>query len=274
MSTQYIKKLSILAAAVALAITPARLLLAEDHDDDEEPFDEAHIFFELNDTDGDLGIHALIDGEPWKKLAIEDPNERSMLRVNVRGRLKRQGLTEFFFESAEPTFDELDPDDFFKRFPEGEYEIEGVTLEGDELESEVELSHVMPAPPVAEINGEAMGLQCDDEEPGFDAPEVSAPVKISWEEVDMSHPDPNGGGAGVQSPVGVDIHNYELVVEYETDDFTSKFTTIVGPDVTEMTLPAEFVALAEPGDAFKFEVLVREENYNQTAVESCFELEE
>ena len=33
-------------------------------DGDEIPFDEASLFFELNNTDGDLGIHALIDGEP------------------------------------------------------------------------------------------------------------------------------------------------------------------------------------------------------------------
>jgi hypothetical protein len=36
-----------------------------DDDDDEIPFDVAELFFELNDTDGDLGIHALIDGEAW-----------------------------------------------------------------------------------------------------------------------------------------------------------------------------------------------------------------
>ena len=108
-------------------------------DDDEIPFAEAHLFFELNDTDGDLGIHALIDGDAWKKLEIEDPREREILDVTVKGRLRRQGLTEIFFESAEPTFDELPPRRFFRRFPAGSYEIEGETLEGDELESEVEL---------------------------------------------------------------------------------------------------------------------------------------
>ena len=102
-------------------------------DDEEIPFDEAELFFELNDTDGDLGIHALIDGDAWKKLEIEDPRERKMLTVHVQGRLRRQGLTEIFFESAEPTFDELSPEDFFKRFPKGTYEIEGTTLEGEEL---------------------------------------------------------------------------------------------------------------------------------------------
>ena len=63
-----------------------------DNDDDEEiPFDEAELFFELNNTDGDLGIHALIDGDAWKKLEIEDPNERKMLKVRVKGRLRKQG---------------------------------------------------------------------------------------------------------------------------------------------------------------------------------------
>ena len=52
----------------------------DDDDDDEIPFDEAELFFELNNTDGDLGIHALIDGDAWKRLTIEDTKERKMLK--------------------------------------------------------------------------------------------------------------------------------------------------------------------------------------------------
>lgn len=272
MAGQKFRNLSILVlpfAAAALASSPASA------DDDEIPFDEAHLFFELNNTDGDLGIHALIDGEPWKRLQIEDPRERRMLGVNVRGRLKRQGLTEFFFESAEPTFDELSPKRFFRRFPEGTYEIEGITLEHEELESETELTHVMPSPPQAYINGEPMGLQCDDELPGYDAPEVTVPVEITWDEVTMSHPDPLGGGAAVQPPVAVEIINYELVVEYEDEDeFTTVLSVKLPSGETGMTLPEELIDIAEPGDAFKFEVLAREESYNQTASESCFVIAE
>ena len=124
-------------AALALVLTSTVPMVWADDDDDEIPFDEAHLFFELNNTDGDLGIHALIDGDAWKKLEIEDPRERKMLDVRVSGRLGRQGLTEIFFESAEPTFDELSPKKFFRRFKEGIYEVEGKTLEGKELESEV-----------------------------------------------------------------------------------------------------------------------------------------
>jgi hypothetical protein len=40
--------------------------------------------------------------------------------------------------------------------------------------------------------------------------------------------------------------------------------------VTEFEVPEDFTGL---GDAFKFEIVVREETGNQTAVESCFEIE-
>ena len=48
------------------------------------------------------------------------------MNVWVRNSLRQQGMTEFFFESAEPSFDELSPARFFNRFRQGIYEIEGV----------------------------------------------------------------------------------------------------------------------------------------------------
>ncbi len=243
-------------------------------DDEEIPFSEAHIFFELNNTDGDLGIHALLDGDPWKKLEIEDPKGRKMLDIKVKGRLKKQGLTEIFFESAEPTFDELSPQEFFSRFRQGTYEIEAKTLEGKELESEVELSHIMPAPPEPTINGLPHSQQCDEENPGFDVTITSAPVTISWPAVQTSHPDPNGGGAAVQPTVPVQIHNYEVVVEVELDvngeEFPSVMHVVLPPGETSLTIPGEFL---DQGEEFKYEVLAREANFNQTAVESCFVVE-
>ncbi len=65
-------------------------------------FSEAELFFELNDTDGDLGIHSSIDGGAYSRLTITDPKEQAILKVSPRGRLARQGLTQLFFESAEP----------------------------------------------------------------------------------------------------------------------------------------------------------------------------
>ena len=264
-------------AALALLIA-SPLSWADDDDEDEEiPYDEAELFFELNNTDGDLGIHALIDGDGWKKLSIEDPMERKMLNVRVKGRLRRQGLTEFFFESAEPIFADLPPAVFFDRFPEGEYEIEGRTLEGDELGSVVELTHKMPAPPAPTVNGQPLATQCDEDEPGYNATMLMNPaeVTISWPVVTMSHPDADGGGAGVQPPVPVTIENYEVVVEVEAEDngdtYESVFSVKLPHWVNSLTIPEEFL---DQGDEFKYEVLAREESFNQTAVESCFVLVE
>ena len=235
----------------------------DDDDDDEEiPFDVAELFFELNNTDGDLGIHALVDGDAWKYLEIEDTRDRKMLNIIVRGRLRRQGLTELFFESAEPTFDELSPKKFFRRFPEGEYDIEGETIEGEERESEVWLSHVLPAPPVPTVNGMPAPKDCDAD----DLPVVIAgePVIIAWPLVSESHPT-----IGKSGPI--DVVNYEVVVEI--DETPWKTSTILPPDATSFEVPQEILALGlEEGGEIKFEVLVREASYNQTAVESCFEI--
>lgn len=241
----------------------------EDDDDDEIPFDVAELFFELNNTDGDLGIHALVDGEAWKYLEIEDTRDRKMLNIIVRGRLRRQGLTELFFESAEPSFDELSPRRFFRRFPEGEYDIEGITLEGEERESEVWLSHVLPAPPVVFINDDPAAEDCDAELPEVDP---NSQVTIRWLPVEMSHDEI--GKSGVRLEGDHEVVNYEVVVEI--DDTPWKTSTILPPDATSFVVPQEILDLVESDDEVdevKFEVLVREASYNQTAIESCFAIE-
>lgn len=234
---------------------------SHDEDDDEEiPFDEAFIFFELNNTDGDLGIHAKIDGDAWKKLEIEGPNERRLLKIKVSSTLRKQGLTELFFESAEPTFDELDPVDFFARFPEGLYEIEGVSNEGEELESESEITHLMPAPAQAMVNGEPFDTDCDDDNFIVAGDEVV----LSWAPVTMSHPELG------RTNEPVEIVNYQVVVEI--DETPWNVSAILPPDVTQFEVPEEILDLDE--NEIKFEILARETSYNQTAVESCFLIEE
>ena len=258
---KHIRMLAILLIPVVALILGAAApeLWAGHHDDDDDeeiPFDVAELFFELNNTDGDLGIHALVDGDAWKYLEIEDTRDRKMLNIIVRGRLRRQGLTELFFESAEPTFDELSPRRFFRRFPEGEYDIEGITIEGEERESEVWLSHVLPAPPEPSVNGMPAAEDC---------PVVEAPVTITWPEVTMSHDEIGKSG------VFIEVENYEVVVEI--DDTPWKTSTILPSTATSFEVPQEILDLVESGDEVKFEVLVREASYNQTAIESCFVIE-
>ena len=252
-----IRHKTMIAGALALTFVPVAATA-------DETFSVANIFFELNNTDGDLGIHALIDGEPWKKLEIEDTRDREILNIRLRGRLRRQGLTELFFESAEPPFESDDPDEvtlppeeLFKRFPEGKYEISGVTLDGDELESTSMVTHLIPAPADNfKVNGEAVPEDCDEDH----GPSVSNPITVSWDDVTMSHPEIGRTGETIT------VKNYELVVEQVAPPV--KFTAILPPEVTSVQLPP---GLLVPGD-IKVEVLVREDSDNQTATESCFEV--
>ena len=294
---------------LAAAMSTSTLLVA---DDDELEFDEAYIFFELNDTDGDLGIHGKVDGDAWKWVAIEGPDERRVMYVLTRGGVRRQGLTELFFESAEPTFDELDPEDFFARFPEGEYEWEGRTLDYEEIEGETYLSHVIPAAPVvAKVGGVRKNPGFDDEgdkECWEDVRITRRGVLIDWDPVTESHFDKWSNGAeplpGEEKiPLGdsgdlEDLAYYEFVAEI--DDTEYKSTALIPPNITQWIVPRDFIRLARsitvededsgmevPVEEIKFEIIVRVETGdqvddegeeiestlgNQSAVEDCFEI--
>jgi hypothetical protein len=219
-------------------------------------FSQAELFVELNDTDEDLGIHGAVDGGAYSRLEIEDPNERVILVLRAVGRLARQGLTQLFFESAEPTFDELEPEEFFRRFPEGTYEIDAVSLTGEEIEGSVVLSHVLAAP-VGNItvNGIPAAENCD----AVPLPAVTAPVIIDWDPVTTSHPT-----IGKTGPV--QISRYQFFVEREG----VKISVALPPTVTQFEVPADILAL---GDEFKFEIIARTASGNNTAIETCFTLQ-
>ncbi len=285
------KQLPIVAVTSALMAAPT-LGLASDHNEVE--LEEAFLYFELNDTDGDLGLHGKADGDAWKRMKIEAPNERTLLNITVRSKLRRQGLTELFFESAEPTFDELNPTTFFNRFPEGVYEWEGLTLDNEEIEGEVPLSHIIPAAPVvASVGGETVNPGFEEE---FDVeegefvvvkqcweaePDDNGDVVIMWNAVTLSHftmwdvdPQPLLPGEGLRYddddeperkiPLGDpgsfiedDFVYIEFVAEIDETEFKS--TAVVAPGTTSWTVPAEIITLAvEEGEGeVKFEIIVR-----------------
>lgn len=227
-------------------------------------FSELRLYFELNDTDGDLGIHGLIDGRAWKSLEIENPKEREILNIWVRDNLRQQGLTEIFFESAEPSFDELPPRKFFRRFPEGTYEVEGMTLNGREMEGEVELSHVMAAPPAnITINGTPSAENCD-----ATLPVVGEPITLDWDAVTGSHAEIGTPGEAVT------VESYEVIGEIDQGDLTPDtlvFSVLLPAGVTSFEFPEDFTGLAD--GEMKFEIITKLDNGNQTAVESCIEIE-
>jgi len=251
---------------------------------DPEDFEVAELYFELNDTDEDLGIHGKIDGGPWKNIWVRDPFYRLMMNVKARGRLRQQAVTELFFESAEPTFDDLEPDVFFDRFPEGEYSIYGWSEENKLLKGEALIRHVMPAPPgnIMISGGEEpinhKTVDCEGEELPVAVPEDNGDVIISWDPVTESHPEIGTDGTIVAALYQVVVEmEIEVEVDGEIEEFESVFSVDLPPTVTETTIPASFINLGldEEGEGeFKFEILVKEaEGGNQTAAESCFVIE-
>lgn len=227
-------------------------------------FSEAEIFLELNDTDGDLGIHASIDGGPYAWLKVEDPGGRTILSIAASGPLAQQGLTQLFLESAEPPFDELAPSVFFARFPEGSYGIEAGGPGGKNgnpaFKGKAKLSHVLAAPvDGVMVNGQDAAEDCD----AAELPTVSAPITIVWNPVTESHPQ-----IGKQGPV--EIARYQFFVEQGD----LKFGVDLPPTQTEFQVPAEIIAQGDTGAPFKYEIIARTSAGNNTAIETCFRVED
>lgn len=265
-----LRKVPLVAAVSGVIVFAVGAPASWAQDGDEDEFDVGRLFFQLNDTDEDLGIHLLVDGEPWKTLEIDDPLDRRIFYVRTQGRLRRQGLTEFKFESAEPNFEEFSAEQFFRRFPEGVYDVEGRGLDGTEYESEIEITHLLPAPPEnLKVNGSDAPDDCDE----GPVPMVSGPFVISWDPVITSHPE-----IGTPGELPISVVRYEVAVERDEPTEVVIDATIEAPELpmtpaTNFEVPA---SLFSAGDLVKFQVLVQggdeSGTENETSSESCFEV--
>lgn len=205
-------------------------------------FDDASIIIEVNATDGDAGIQIFMDGEGWRAMTVTDPTGRRQLELNAEAGIGAQGLTEFFFESAEPSFDEQPLSELLARFPEGEYTYTGETIDGEEISGSAVLSHTIPAAPVTSPGNDEVVSAAD-------------PVVIAWEEV--------------TEPADVEIVGYQVIVERE-EPVLRVFSVDMPADARRVTVPAEFI---EADANYKYEVLAIDASGNQTITEVEFETE-
>ena len=205
---------------------------------EEIPFSIAKIYWEYNASANDLGVHVSLDAEDWKRLTISKPDGSSIFAVEGRGPYRELGMTELFFEGAEPSLDEFPLAGLLARFPEGEYEIAGRTVDGQSLESDVMFSHAIPA-----------------------GPKVSAKVGpgdslvIGWTKVTSPPP------GFPKKPIK--IVGYQVIV--------GLFQVTVPATTTSVTVPPEFVASLASG-VQPYEVLAIEARANQTLTEGTFVL--
>lgn len=219
------------------------------------PFTAADVFLELNDSDGDLGLHASTSSsEPWTLMKIIGPTGL-LMEFTTRPELTNQGMSQVDFESAEPSFDELSPARFFRRFPEGRYAIVAHATDGGRIKSYANLSHVLAAPPGnIMVNGVRAALNCDSP-----LPTVLSPVTVDWNAVTQAHPRLGKRG-------DVRIRRYQFFVETSS----SKFGIDLPPSVTQFDIPP--VMLSAPG-TYKYEIIAQTTTGNNTAHESCFNLQ-
>jgi hypothetical protein len=210
-----------------------------DSDAKEIGFEIAEIKIEINDTDGDSGLQIMIDAEGWEVVNVYDPNDVLVFHVEGGGGVGQTGLTELYFESAEPGYDVLPLDEFLERFPEGVYKFVGKTTEGDKLVGEDTLTHVLPDPPLLLFP-----------EPG--SIQDPAATRVVWEPV--------------SDPSGSSIVAYQVIVEQE-DPVLRVIDAMLPPNAETMSIPPEFL---QPDVDYKFEVLAIEESGNQILRESTF----
>lgn len=225
--------LTLLALSCLVILTPAAATA--------DRLDEAEVFIEINDTDGDAGLQIFLDSEGWDRMQLLDTDGNVLLTLGASGGVGQQGLTEGFFESAEPSFDVQSLDEFLALFPEGTYRFRGRTTDNVPLRGKAELTHALPAAPilVSPADGD------DDVDPDN--------TVLEW----IGSPDPPGS----------EIVGYQVIVETEEPRLL-EFVVDVGPEVTSVTVPPEFM---EAGNEYKYEVLAIEDSGNKTISEAEFE---
>ncbi len=203
------------------------------------PFPISRIFIEYNGTANDAGFHVRLDAEDWKEIEIVNPKGRTIFEVEGNGGFGRLGMTELFFEGAEPSLDEVPVDELLGLFPEGQYNFFGRTVDGKILFGASMLTHAVPAGP-SNISARVG--------PG-------KTLAISWDPVKTS-------AAGFPNRP-IEIVGYQVLL--------GDFQVTVPASITSVTVSPEFVASLESGRHL-FEVLAIEAGGNQTITESSFTL--
>ena len=202
-------------------------------------FDKSEVYIEVNQTDGDAGLHVSVGGEDWKSLSLRDPRGRTVLDVRGKERLRSFGLAGATLEGSERTFEELPFRRFKSRFPEGRYRFTGTTIEGRRLIGSHRLTHDVPRGPALLA-------------PAEDAVVSPEGLVVRW--------------TPVTKPSGIEIVRYVVIVTLEPSD-NRVLSMELASNATSAAIPAEFL---EPRAEFKVELVAREKSGNKAITEVSF----
>lgn len=222
-----------------------------------EPFSKSDLYFELNATDRDVGLHGILDGDSWRVATIRGPGGAfNVLRAVPNQASPEFGMTELFFESNEPPIDERSFAELIALFPPGAYSFVGRRAEDNALMTGSDvLSTAMPCPAIVPT-------------PRL----VSGDLIVRWRPRPGSY-DPDTGVCASANPVSVAY--YQVVVELADTQtgFVRKVELQMPPNARSVEAPDELLIGVNPSttDA-KAEVLTVAPDGNRTAVEIEFEL--
>jgi hypothetical protein len=215
-----------------------------------EDFETAKLYIEHNATDADTGVHGLFGGEAWQVLCIWDPQGNLILVTRPEGRLGDLTVSDLFFESREPPNEEYTLEQLFADFPEGQYLVGTRGFDGVDRAATATFTHDIPAAPQIR-----QPLLSEDEESAGDAAVGAGELQVAWDPV-----------SSTVDGASVDISGYEVIVtNVDLDDpngwSVPVYDVHVGPEVTALTVPAEFFDAAT---VYELEVLALEVSGNQT----------
>lgn len=198
---------------------------------------ELRVLIEINGTDGDAGFQTEIDGDAWKVVNLFDSNGRRIYRVRGFRSVGAQGLTENFFESAEPSCEEVPLDVVLGRFPEGEYEAKGRTIDNEAIEGEALLTHALPAIPMNLVATNTASVALNWVWPGEDPGLGECPDEEGLAELLVTEDD---------------LFGFQIVVGLEEPDPLIEFVVELAPSEREVVIPDNFL---EPNKTYKWEVI-------------------
>ena len=210
--------------------------------DNAEEVEEAKLYFEHNSTDEDTGFHGLVGQDGWSRLCVFDPNGIQILGIQPSGSLGELGMADIFFESREPRHAEVAVISHFSAFPEGVYQIRGVTYDGEGFTGEAWVTHDVPRGAVIT-------------HPADEAVIPPRGLVVTWEPVTT----------GIDGEP-IEVTGYQVILTNEEAEDPHGwarpiYDVHVPPGVTGLAVPDEFL---EPDTVYEIEVLAIEVSGNQT----------
>lgn len=218
--------------------------------DDGEPFEGAtQLFIEHNATDGDTGVHGFVGSDGVRGLCLRTPDGTELLAFDTVEQFRDLGIGDMSFESREPPADEYSIVDLETDFPEGEYRISGIGVDGNPRVGTALFTHDIPAAPVISSPDLA------EEENAADVVLPAAGLVVRWEPVTTTL------DAAPLAVTGYEVIVTQVAHEDPNGQSRPVYDVHLPADRTELAVADGFLL---PGTTYELEVLALEESGNQT----------